>query len=350
MKYTFLALMLALSVNAQVNVQVNLVDLTHRAKTNVPVTLRWAEDAPTQSGIALVPWTPVQQKTGTNSSTTFTNVVNGFFYLDVNDTPLSSWQILVPTNQGTYSAVALLTNATPRRSQTNFITSTTADARYYPLLENPAGYVTEIEIASSNVSLVVLTNIVRQISSNQENLLVSGTIVLGDPLTGSHLTSTNGGLFDNQQPVMYLNSWNEYNTNQLIVNAHPTAGYNQTYAFNSTFGSYTGITAVLRGVSGTNGGWKIALVSGLGNATHTNVGLITPPLTWQDVGTGTNTFISMTFGTNVSWRVTTYGPITNWLDYSNGVGGLVYSNGAAYQVTSRRGATNKQWVLLLSEP
>lgn len=182
-----------------------------------------------------------------------------------------------------------------------------------------------------------------QQASNLPAIFVSQQIVVGNSNTGVKITATNSTGLAGGMPFVLWNSWYDFNTNTLVVSSNPTAGNNQTYAWNSTFGSYTGLTAALRGVSSTNNGWKFALSSGLGNANYTNnsANILAPPSTYIEITGGTNTFSNVRFGTNAFWTFQTFGSATNWPGLVAGQSAIVTSNGVTFSVVvTLAGATN----------
>lgn len=207
---------------------------------------------------------------------------------------------------------------------------------------------------AANPSFQQTTNVVIGVSSNQENIFVSSTIVLGTGAAVSRITSTNGPA-ENGLPLTYWSDYTDYNTNKLQLTNNPSSPqFNQIYSKNSSLSWTNSINArtitnridfsatnVLG--SGISNYW--ALVSAVGG-TPTQVSSNLLGQTWVSFAAGTNTFMSTFFQTNVVWKLMAWGGSTNISQLTNGSGGWVFSNSVPYLVTSAVGSTNQTWQIL----
>lgn len=156
MKKLFLLMLLAQATSAA-NVQVNTIALTSSSRTNIPVRLVWNSPNPATSGTSLVSSSPVTQKTDASGNTIFTNVISAYYKLEVIDNTTTTFLLFVPTNQTTYAASALVTNAPPRPGTNVYLTTVTGDARYYPRLSNPSNYISSLNFPATTDSAGVVT-------------------------------------------------------------------------------------------------------------------------------------------------------------------------------------------------
>lgn len=148
------------------------------------------------NGIWLVPPEPVQQYTETNGITTFTNVLGGWYDLNLEASRPARYRILVPTNQNLYSAASLVTNGVPPGAPSNYVTTVTGDARYYPLLSNPSNWVTaSITNGLGGSSSTVDTNGIISFTTNLAGVMDSATLASAlTSIAATNVAGTNGAL------------------------------------------------------------------------------------------------------------------------------------------------------------
>lgn len=178
-------------------------------------------------------------------------------------------------------------------------------------------------------------------------VLRATAVTVGTGASTFTLTATNASApIQDGLPLVYWSQYINYNTNLLFIRSHPQAGMNAIYTNLGTW--YSNLTVTTRYATNI-GNWYALVFNGTANTSNT-VGFASTSWAWMVGGSETNMFVVSTYGTNTCWNLMAWGGATNISQLTNGAGGMVYSNGAAYQVTSRVGATNTSWLLILAAP
>lgn len=184
--------------------------------------------------------------------------------------------------------------------------------------------------------------------TNFNSIRVTNNLTIGSGSNSYTFSATNSATF-NGMPFVLWNSYNEYNTNVVLITNSPQATFNQGFTWNSVMNVYTGMTTISRVISNypSSGLWGLGLNLGQANPSQQSTNLFST--NWSN-GSGTNIITSSWFQTNTCWRIPTIGQKTNWTQWSDGEGGTFYSNGASFKAVTRRGATNRTVALDQAEP
>jgi hypothetical protein len=120
------------SIAVAADVVVRAVDFTTRPLPYRRVMLT-PEFRQAYQGTNLVNADAVAKLTDNAGVCTFTNVLSGYYRLNIQGTPGSGYRLAVPTNTGSYSAVSLLATSNAPYVSPQYLTTVTGDARYAPL-------------------------------------------------------------------------------------------------------------------------------------------------------------------------------------------------------------------------
>ena len=164
--------------------------------------------------------------------------------------------------------------------------------------------------------------------------LSNGMIQLGAGASAVWLSATNGPA-SGGLPIVYWSEYADFNTNQLFMSGFYQAGGNTSYGWS---GSALTNGANTRWFTNISGIWGYVFN---GTLLMTNPISLTAVTTWGSVNGGTNVPCATIFGTNAVYGQLAWGTMTNQTGLTNGAGAIVYSNGAAFLITSRVGATNQ---------
>jgi hypothetical protein len=209
---------------------------------------------------------------------------------------------------------------------------------------------TDINAAANSLATVTaLAGVSNSIPAEATQVEVEAGTVTNKYVSPSTLAGivaiTNGWPQAEGLPFVLWNTFGTPNTNIIFGTNGPAAARNGFYTWNPTFNGWTNVAILI-----TNHGPNIyTLHAGVASAASWSNGTSLTSGPWINLAAGTNLLFTTWHTTNI-WNVQTYGAVTNHLDFTNGIGGLVYSNGASWQVTSRVNSTNQNWLLLLNAP
>ena len=137
MKILRLLTLLFLAVNARaadsINIHVPTRNILQGTLQKRNVTLTRTASLPQTYNTNIFSQEPITQATDASGNTTFSNVIWGYYRLDISGTPSTSFRLTVGTNlSGTVNVVTLITNSAsvPPNPATNYLTEAQSDARY----------------------------------------------------------------------------------------------------------------------------------------------------------------------------------------------------------------------------
>ena len=126
-----------MAVNARaddaINIHVPTRNILQGSLQKRNVTLTRVASLPQTYSTNIFSQEPITQATDTSGNVTFSNVIWGYYRLDISGTPGTSFRLTVGTNlSGTVNVVTLITNtaSVPPNPSTNYLTEAQSDARY----------------------------------------------------------------------------------------------------------------------------------------------------------------------------------------------------------------------------